>query len=256
MIRSLIEKSLSVLMAGFFLLMGGCSPKYSVTGVTGGRFPVTEDYDECPDKDVAAIVELYQGKVDSIMSPVIGYAAETLAAYRPESPLSNLMADILRMSVVRVTGKPADVGVMNMGGIRASLPEGPVTVGTAYEIAPFENALCVLTMDGESLLCLFRQMAAAHGEGLSGARLVITPDGELKEAAVNGRPVDPKREYTVATIDYLAEGNDRMSAFRSAKLKAYPENMVLRNLLIDYIKECESEGRLIKASIEGRIKVW
>ena len=102
---------------------------------------------------------------------------------------------------MRVTGNPADVGVMNMGGIRASLPEGAVTVGTVYEIAPFEHALCVLVMDGENLLCLFRQMAAVYGEGLSGARLVISPEGELKEAVVNGQPVDPKREYTVATID-------------------------------------------------------
>ena len=79
--------------------------------------------------------------------------------------------------------------------------------------------------------------------------------GELKEAVVNGQPVDPKREYTVATIDYLAEGNDRMPAFRSAKLKTCPENMVLRDLLIDYIKECESEGHLVKTGVEGRIKV-
>lgn len=255
MTERLIRNALSGLMAGLFLLLGGCSPKYSVVSVTGGRFPVTEDYDGCPDKDAAAVMDLYKGKVDSIMSPVIGYSAETLTAYRPESPLSNLIADVLRMSVVRVTGKPADVGVMNMGGIRASLPEGAVTVGTVYEIAPFENALCVLVMDGENLLCLFRQMAAVYGEGLSGARLVISPEGELKEAVVNGQPVDPKREYTVATIDYLAEGNDRMPAFRSAKLKTCPENMVLRDLLIDYIKECESEGHLVKTGVEGRIKV-
>ena len=107
----------------------------------------------------------------------------------------------------RAIGKPADVAVMNMGGIRNAMPEGEITFGTVYEIAPFENALCVLTMDGATLKELFGQIASVHGEGLSGAALKIDVEGNLLEAKVNGRQIDAKKTYTVATIDYLAEGN-------------------------------------------------
>ena len=142
---------------------------------------------------------------------------------------------------------------MNMGGIRNSLPEGEVTYGMVYEITPFENAVCVLTLDGKTLMELFRQIAGRGGEGLSGAKLVISPDGKLLSAEVGGRPVDEGKDYTVATIDYLAEGNDRMAAFREAKSKTFPpEPLLLRTVFLDYVKECERKGRFCRCA--GRRK--
>ena len=100
---------------------------------------------------------------------------------------------------------------------------------------------------------LFQQIAAVHGEGLSGARLVISKDGRLLRAEVGGKPVDPAKEYRVATIDYLAEGNDRMEAFKKATSRTEPQDAVLRDLFIDYVKQCEAKGVFVNAEIEGRI---
>ena len=61
------------------------------------------------------------------------------------------------------------------------------------------------------------------GEGLSGARLVITKDGKLKDAKINGQEIEPDKLYTVATLDYLAEGNDGMTAFLEATERVCPE---------------------------------
>ena len=216
---------------------------------------ITDVYDRKPDAEALNILKPYQQKVDSIMSPIIGHSAKNLTAYRPESPLSNLMADVLRQAAVRAIGKPADVAVMNMGGIRNAMPEGEITFGTVYEIAPFENALCVLTMDGATLKELFGQIASVHGEGLSGATLKIDAEGNLLEAKVNGRQIDAKKTYTVATIDYLAEGNDKMEAFRRASSKIFPKDALLRNLLLDYVKQCEQKGQFVTSQVEGRIKV-
>lgn len=239
---------------GLFLLEG-CQSNYSLVSVEGGRVPITATYDECPDREAEELVQQYKDKVDSIMSPVIGYAAATLTAYRPESPLSNWIADVLRDGARQLTGKPADVAVMNMGGIRNSLPQGNITFGTIYEIAPFENALCVVTMDGATLETLFSQIASVHGEGLSGAQLVITSDGKLLEAKVGGQNIDREKEYTVATIDYLAEGNDKMEAFRDARSKMVSKEHLLRNLLLDCVAGCEKEGKVIDARTENRIVV-
>ena len=79
-----------------------------------------------------------------------------------------------------------------------------------YEILPFENALCVLTLRGADLRHLFENIAARGGEGVSGVRLTISADGRLLDCSVGGLPVDEERTYTVATLDYLAEGNDGM----------------------------------------------
>lgn len=242
------------LCAGIFFL-SACSSSYTVTGIEGGRVAMTAVYDKEPDVQAVALLKTYQLRKDSIMSPVIGHSAGNLESYRPESPLSNLLADVIRQSTTRLTGEQVDVAVMNMGGIRSSLSEGEITYGDVFEITPFENTLCLLTMDGATLQKLFRQIAALHGEGLSGACLVISKEGELLEANVGGKAIDPKKTYRVATIDYLAEGNDKMTAFREAKSKTFPANGLLRDALLDYVKECEQKGVFVQAQTEGRIVV-
>ena len=92
----------------------------------------------------------------------------------PESLLSNLVADVLRNAAGQVLGKPADMGLINMGGLRNVLTEGPITCENIYEILPFENSLCVLTMKGVYLKELFNNIAACHGQGVSGMPVSYT----------------------------------------------------------------------------------
>ena len=44
-----------------------------------------------------------------------------------------------------------------------------------------------------------------------------------------------------------------MEAFRKATEKTVPENAILRDLFIEYVKRCEAEGRPVTAKVEGRI---
>lgn len=67
------------------------------------------------------------------------------------------------------------------------MPEGDITYGNIYEITPFENTLCIVTMNGALLRELFENIAAVHGEGLSGACLEISGDGKLLDATVAGK---------------------------------------------------------------------
>ena len=127
----------------------------------------------------------------------------------------------LRASAEEKAGIKADVGVMNMGGIRNLLNEGEITIESVYEITPFENKLAIVALKGSDLLELFSQMAGVHGEGISGAKLIISEEGELLDAKVGGKNIEPEKEYQIATIDYLAEGNDRLEAFKRATGRAY-----------------------------------
>lgn len=243
-------------LAGF-LMFSGCRSGYSLASIEGGRIEVGPALDQHPDSAAMAVLAPYKKTVDSIMSPVLGHSARFMDRFRPESELSNLVADILRLSASDYIGGSADVAVTNMGGLRTSLPEGDITYGNIYEITPFENTLCLVTMDGKLLRQLFENIASVHGEGLSGARLVITKDGKLVKATVGGKAIDDNRRYTVATLDYLAEGNDRMVAF--AKVadadKLIPEGATVRKLFMNYVSQQEKEGKKVDSKIEGRITI-
>ena len=133
--------------------------------------------------------------------------------------------------------------------------EGAVTCGNIYEILPFENSLCVVTLKGVYLNHLFENIAARGGEGVSGVQLQITKDGKLLRAAVAGKPVVDDKLYTVATIDYLADGNDGMTALIQGEKRDCPPGATLRGLFMDYVERQTAAGKKITSRMEGRITV-
>lgn len=227
--------------------------RYGLVAVEAQRIEVTRTLDFRPDTAAVALLTPYKTIVDSITAPVLGYSTRRMEVRRPESALSNWVADVLRDAAARL-GKPADIGLCNMGGLRSSMPQGPVKVGDVLAIAPFENHLCILTLRGDALQELMEQIAATGGEGISGAQLEITADGKLTNAAVAGCAIDPEHLYTIATISYLAEGNDRMYALRKATEKDQ-RDILISQVMMDYIRAEHKAGRKLKAETEGRILI-
>ena len=90
-----------------------------------------------------------------------------------------------------------------------------------------------------------------------GVEMVITKDGKLVSAKINGEPVEPARSYRVATLDYVAQGNDQMEAFKTRTNMVSPqgaENNV-RFLIVDYFKDQTAHGIVVAPKVEGRIVV-
>jgi len=240
-----------------FLLCGSCGSHYQMNNVERSRLLVDERYDIANDAEVEHFIAPYKQKVDSIMSPVVGKSACYLSSNRPESKLSNLLADILVWCAKDYDERPA-FAVYNMGGIRAAFAEGDITVGDVLDVAPFENKICFVTLTGDKVMELFRQIASTGGEAVSEAvRLVITRDGRLLSAHLNGKEIDPENSYRIATLDYVAQGNDKMEAFKSSFDVNSPtstENNV-RFIIAKYLKEKMNQGIAVNPQIEGRIKI-
>ena len=243
-------------ISALLVLLSSCSRRqYCLDSVQRERLLVDERYDGAQDASVEKFIAPYRHVVDSMMSPVVGKLAKNIKAYRPESELSNLLADILVWAGKRYGEDPV-LGVYNTGGMRASLTAGDVTYGNILEVAPFENKICFLTLKGEHLLMLFREMAEVGGEGVSsGVRLVITSDGKLKSVKLHGKDIDPMGDYRIATIDYLAEGNDGLGAFKLKKHVNAPREKSndSRFVITSYFQEMMKQGRVVDANVEGRI---
>ena len=249
-----ITHSLLSVAAAMVLISCG-SYRASVTNSQGRLIPVDATWDARADQSIASCINTYKSQIEQIMNQPIGKAATTLKVFQPESPLSNLTADMLKSVTSKYLGKPVDMGVINLGGLRTTLTEGVITVGNIYEIFPFENTVIILTLKGEDVRHLFEEMAFRGGEGISGAQLVITKKGKLKSCTINGKPVDPKAEYTIGTIDYLAEGNDGMGSFKKAVRRQDLPDALLRDVFMDYVKEQAAHGKSIDSKCDNRVKV-
>lgn len=130
------------------------------------------------------------------------------SGYHGESPLGNLLADLIRQS------RPgADVALMNGGGIRAPLNEGELTYGDLYETFPFDNRFATVRTTVARLEALYaRNLTGGNGFlSISGARVrARCVDGELRVdlRRPDGRPWRDQAPITVATSDFLATGGD------------------------------------------------
>lgn len=237
------------------LTLASCQTPYTLTNIDGSMITIDTVWDAQPDAEAVALLAPYKASVDSMMYRLVGTSEMTMDKGAPESLLSNLVADVLRGAAVQVIGKPADMGLMNMGGLRNILSEGEITCGNIYEILPFENSLCVVTVKGSVLKELFVSVAARRGEGVSGVRLEITKDGELLSGTIGGKPVEDDKLYTVATIDYLADGNDGMKPLVKAEKRDCPPGATLRGLFMDYVEQQTKAGKKITSRMEGRITV-
>ncbi len=250
-------KTRLALLALPLALATSCAQHYELTGIERTRILIDETFDKQPDAQATQFIIPYKHMVDSLMNPVIGRAACDLTPQRPEGTLSNLLPDIL-IDASETFGEKPDFAVYNMGGIRASLPKGDITIGDILDVAPFENKICFLTLTGEKVKELFQQMAGNGGEAVShSVRMVITADGKLVSAEINGKPIDPKASYRIATLDFVAQGNDRMEAFKAKTDVVSPksEENNVRHFIEKYFKKKMQEGQAVSAKTEGRITI-
>ncbi len=224
---------------------------YKVRSFCWERIEVTSELDATPSEVAANVVAPYKASVDSIMAPPLGLSRVAMNAKRPESLLSNWAADVMVEGGTATGLEPADMGLINIGGLRNNMPEGIVRRGDVMLISPFENYMVVLEMKGSDLLELMKDIAAVKGEGVSSSvRMEITADGKLLSCTIGGKEIDPHRTYTVATIDYLAEGNDKMHSLKKA-VKRHDIGILARDIMMEYI----IKHRVIDSKLEGRIIV-
>lgn len=253
-----------LLQGGLFLLslgVAGCTShkslikeaptSYEITSITDERIEMNSLFDTQANSEASILLERYKQKVDDIMSPVIGQSTHFMERKFPESDLSNLVADALLFGSLKYTGEEADFSLINYGGLRSTLPSGPITFGNIFEITPFENTLVIIQMKGADALRLFEQLCVIRNGGVGGVNLV-SKNGHLASAKIRGKEIDIDKIYKLATVDYVAEGNDGFTVLQDFTEWIAPEGATLRQCFLDYVQDKTSKGEKVDAKIEGR----
>jgi 2',3'-cyclic-nucleotide 2'-phosphodiesterase (5'-nucleotidase family) len=163
------------------------------------------------DPSVRAIVARWTSQMAAALDRRIGTALVALdpeARYARDVNIGNLIADATRASLDR-----ADVGMTNNGGIRASIPAGPLTLRGLYRVLPFGNYFMLFEITGEQLREVVRFSYARRNRPdlqVSGMTVRYIVDAEQRlldaEITVGGRPLDPARRYRVGVNDYMGTG--------------------------------------------------
>ncbi|HSV87070.1 MAG TPA: 5'-nucleotidase [Bacteroidales bacterium] len=211
-----------------------------------------------PDPTVDSIVTVYRGKLGEEMNLVLAASAQPMRRDSPEGLLNNFVADIVfgiaREKYEPSDGLPIDFCLLNYGGLRASLPLGPVTMGNVYELMPFENEIMIITLSGQKTWELFQYLAASRfGMPVSGINLTIRDKKPIK-VLIQGKPFDLNRNYKIATSDFLAQGGDQMNFFLNP-VNSHIVGIRVREAIILYMQSQQALGRKLTSSLDGRITI-
>lgn len=171
-----------------------------------------------------------------------------------ETGIVNLLTDAM------LEEGDSEIALYNGGGARNGLAKGEITWGDIVSAFPYANDVIVVKLKGEDLLHALEFGARRlplenngllHGSGLvytidlsvasqvqedaNGVYLDVKEPFRVKDVLINGKPLDPEREYTVTMNTYLQGGGDGMAMMKNAEILRYTQK-VDYEILSDYIE--------------------
>ncbi len=198
--------------------------------ISSSVISVNNRLDNRADSSFVNMIKPYRQPVDSIFSIKLGTAT---AAFDKRPALMNWMADFVKDEAKTLTKNPIDLALVNVGGIRSTFPKGNITKGMIMQAFPFDNYIVVVKISGKYLAATLDSIAAGGGNGVSRG-VDATMDKTAKkcsEVTVNGKSIDPDKTYYVATINYLAGGNDGMAPLKNGNVIASSKNYLYDDMI-------------------------
>ena len=106
----------------------------------------------------------------------------------------------------------ADFAVVNAGGVRDSLPAGPLTYKDVLKVQPFGNTVATVDFTGTEVMDYLNataKMTAGSGAfaQFAGIRLVLA-NGKVSSASIRGVAIQPGTTYRMAINNFQAVGGD------------------------------------------------
>jgi len=153
--------------------------------------PVTADIPG--DRAVAAVVDQFWQPIAARYGEVVGQATAEFSSRGDDLAEYNLVADAVRETL------GTEIGLENMGGVRAPLLRGPITRGDLITLDPFNNTVVLFKASGREI----RQILQRYTPAVSGIRYRVQ-GRQLVEVTVGGEPLDDNRTYSGVTNSYFA----------------------------------------------------
>lgn len=222
----------------FFVFLNCKNQKLHLNKIEGKQITITDTISE--NTNIDEFLKPYRNNIQKDLDSVLAYSIDTYSKSdgKYNTALSNFMADAVYDEANPVfkkrTGKNIDMVLLNYGGIRSILPKGNVSKRIAFELMPFENSIVVVALKSsqiDSLLSYLSKVKQAHP--ISKLKLTLDENYKIAEAKIKGLNIESNKTYYVATNDYLYNGGDNMTFFKTND-SLYVLNYKIRNALIDH----------------------
>lgn len=205
-----------------------------------GIFPAYyEGRQVVPQAEVLAIAKRALAAADDKINEELGAILATPfdLAGNPESALGNLFTD----AVLAMTD--GDIAIHNVsGGIRDTLPAGPLTFGSVYGAFPFDNRIVILDLRGSELRDIIAAQAHKRRRaGFSGMRVFVSCEADVLDVRMqlnDGRFIADDDTIAVVVNDFLALGGDDILTpiIPAGGIKFGEDQALTRDALVEWFR--------------------
>jgi 2',3'-cyclic-nucleotide 2'-phosphodiesterase (5'-nucleotidase family) len=203
------------------------------------------------DSSVIKLLQPYADSVNKSMNAIVAVAAMELEKKQPEGTLGNVLADAMLVKAKQVYKTAVDASFINYGGIRLpSIPAGKITRGKIFELAPFDNIIVLQKISGKILQEFLNHISGKNGWPVAGISWQLKNKAAIN-VLINGAPIDEMAVYTIAVLDYVANGGDDCNMLRP--IPQINNGYLFRDAVIDYFTDMNKQGKKLTAQIEKRI---
>jgi len=199
---------------------------------------VEANQDGHSDPHLAQIIASWQELTDAELDIEIGYLAETL------TDGSQAMQHLITESWLWDYPN-ADIALTNLGGLRADLPAGPLTIADLINVMPFNNTLVEVHLTGSELIST---LAAGRGGLAVGGMHHQGGSWVLDDSGVG---LDTNQTYSVLVNDFMYAGGDGYTMLAEADPAAYQTGIDWRQSVIDWILVQDSS---VNDPLDGAIR--
>lgn len=232
-----------------FVCLISCKTSYQPQSVKYEDYKVNQSYRQ--DSALAQLLHPYADSVNKSMKAIVAVAAINLEKKQPEGTLGNILADAMLSRAKQLYKAPVDAAFVNYGGIRlAAIPAGNITTGKIFELAPFDNIIVLQKITGKVLQQFLNHISARGGWPVSGISWQIKNKLAVK-VSVNGSVLDESGVYTIALLDYVANGGDDCAMLK--RLPQINNGYLFRDAVIAYFSGLHQSGEQIFSKIENRV---
>lgn len=228
----------------------GCSQHVLPTKIKYTEYRIKNS--DIADSGLVKMLHPYSENINATMNKVIGFAPITMNKRQPESALGNFMADAMKIIAEEKFNQKIHIAFINHGGIRSFIQKGEITVGSIYELMPFDNLIIVQKVKGDVLKALLDHVADRGGWPVSKGLQMEIANKKAVNIFIDNEPLDLNKYYFIANSDYIANGGDDCDMLRS--IPQINKGYLLRDALIEYTERLTKSGKPITSTVENRIK--
>lgn len=180
-----------------------------------------------PDPQIARDVAQWHAKTEAELSIPIGYLQHGISR-------QSLTMQILTTETWLKGYPTADIAFTNLGGMRADIPAGQITMADIVGVMPFNNVLVDVHLTGEQLL---KVLARAGSQPAIGGMHWQSGNWILNKT---GQPIDKANTYSVLVNDFMYAGGDNYNLLAEYDPQAYNTAIDWRQPVIDWIQAQKS----------------